>query len=134
MPLGLYSGVLEKDADVNTRLVQLYELQKLVFQEYKEKNARGWLEDPRLAAPLYLIAYSALDDNKGEEKGERCPLVINAERYGSKARFMNYSCDPNCRLEIWKVRDGGPVVVVVTDSEIKSGEGTSLGLWVVVGP
>ena len=47
--------------------------------------------------------------------------VIDACRKGSKARFINHSCDPNCRIEKWRV--GGEYrVCIVADRYIKAGE------------
>lgn len=31
-------------------------------------------------------------------------LVIDATQIGGRMRFVNHSCDPNCRLEKWCVR------------------------------
>jgi histone-lysine N-methyltransferase SETD2 len=30
-------------------------------------------------------------------------LVIDATTHGSRARFLNHSCEPNCRIENWAV-------------------------------
>lgn len=30
-------------------------------------------------------------------------LVVDGGTYGSEARFINHSCDPNCHIEKWNV-------------------------------
>merc|ERR1740124_1227258 len=48
--------------------------------------------------------------------------MVDAKEYGSKARFINHSCDPNCLIEIWKIPNQLPVLAVFSSSHIKKGE------------
>jgi histone-lysine N-methyltransferase SETD2 len=48
------------------------------------------------------------------------PLWINATKMGGWAKFINHSCDPNCRLEQWEV-NGLPRMCYFANKEIKEG-------------
>ncbi|KAI8820812.1 uncharacterized protein EV422DRAFT_64276 [Fimicolochytrium jonesii] len=50
-------------------------------------------------------------------KGE----VIDACRKGTEARFVNHSCEPNCRIEKWEV-DGECRVGIFSNREIEEGQ------------
>lgn len=51
-------------------------------------------------------------------------LVIDAERKGNMARFMNHSCDPNCESEKWTVNGNTRVgIFAKRDIEAVSGGG-----------
>ena len=47
-------------------------------------------------------------------------LWINATNMGGLAKFINHSCDPNCRLEQWEV-NGLPRMCFFAIKEIKEG-------------
>jgi SET domain-containing protein len=47
-------------------------------------------------------------------------LIIDATR-GSICRFVNHSCDPNCRIEKWIV-DGEPRMALFAEKVILSGD------------
>ena len=42
-------------------------------------------------------------------------------RTGCPAKYMNYSCKPNCHLEQWAI-DGLPRMCLFANEDIKSGE------------
>ncbi len=74
-----------------------------------------------VAADTFMIEYCGEVIDKGEcerriqqalkEDGQRHlyhmalteQLVIDATTHGSRARFLNHSCEPNCRIENWTV-------------------------------
>jgi SET domain-containing protein len=47
-------------------------------------------------------------------------LIIDATR-GSICRFVNHSCDPNCRIEKWIV-DGEPRMALFAEKPIMTGD------------
>jgi [histone H3]-lysine4 N-trimethyltransferase ASH1L len=47
-------------------------------------------------------------------------LIIDATR-GSICRFVNHSCDPNCRIEKWIV-DGEPRMALFAEKAIMTGD------------
>lgn len=49
-------------------------------------------------------------------------LIIDAERKGNMARFMNHSCDPNCESEKWTV-NGNTRVGIFARQDIKAVSG-----------
>lgn len=48
-------------------------------------------------------------------------LVIDAYRMGNGMRFVNHSCEPNCRIEKWIVR-GIPRMCLFANQNIKAGD------------
>ncbi len=48
-------------------------------------------------------------------------LWINSANMGGLAKFMNHSCDPNCKLERWEV-SGLPRMFFFANKEIKEGD------------
>ncbi|KAL0220120.1 hypothetical protein P9112_005773 [Eukaryota sp. TZLM1-RC] len=48
-------------------------------------------------------------------------LVIDARVYGSQSRFINHSCNPNCRVEVWTV-DNEQRVGIFAEKDISAGE------------
>lgn len=48
-------------------------------------------------------------------------LVIDAQRIGNESRFLNHCCEPNCKIEKWKV-NGLPRIAVFANRNIQSGE------------
>lgn len=48
-------------------------------------------------------------------------IFIDARAYGGKARYINHSCDPNCRVERWNVR-GVLRAGIFATRDIKQGE------------
>jgi SET domain-containing protein len=69
----------------------------------KEKERRA--AEPGCA---YLMAYA---NNK----------YVDAKRYGNESRFINHSCEPNCRAEEWTVQ-GVYRIGVVAGRDISTGE------------
>ena len=47
-------------------------------------------------------------------------LWINSENVGGLAKFINHSCDPNCKLERWEV--SGLPIFFFENKEIKEGD------------
>jgi hypothetical protein len=62
---------------------------------------------------------------------------IDAEYYGNMSRFINHSCNPNCRTEKYASASGKPVVGIFALRDIEVGEelsfnynyGASIGSW-----
>ncbi|KRX90199.1 Histone-lysine N-methyltransferase ash1 [Trichinella pseudospiralis] len=52
-------------------------------------------------------------------------LVIDATSFGNAARFINHSCDPNCRAEKWMV-EGRHRLAIVANRNISKGEELTL--------
>ncbi|XP_003371827.1 histone-lysine N-methyltransferase, H3 lysine-36 specific [Trichinella spiralis] len=52
-------------------------------------------------------------------------LVIDATSFGNAARFINHSCDPNCRAEKWMV-EGKHRLAIVANRDISKGEELTL--------
>jgi len=52
---------------------------------------------------------------------EEKSYVIDASVSGNEARFINHSCDPNCRMECWIVK-GVERLAIYADKNIKKGE------------
>ena len=48
------------------------------------------------------------------------PLFIDAYSTGNKSRFINHSCDANCRFQKWQ-REGLPIIKVVAKQDIAAG-------------
>ena len=48
------------------------------------------------------------------------PLFIDAYSTGNKSRFINHSCDANCRFQKWQ-REGLPIIKVVVLQDIDAG-------------
>jgi SET domain-containing protein len=49
--------------------------------------------------------------------------VVDACQKGTKARFINHSCNPNCRIEKWTVgQEGEYRIAVFANREIAPGE------------
>ncbi|XP_042496839.1 histone-lysine N-methyltransferase ASHR3 isoform X2 [Macadamia integrifolia] len=63
--------------------------------------------------------------HRGDQNFYMCEIrkdfTIDATFKGNAARFLNHSCDPNCKLEKWQV-DGETRVGVFADRLIKVGE------------
>ncbi|XP_077238200.1 SET domain group 4 [Tasmannia lanceolata] len=63
--------------------------------------------------------------HRGDQNFYMCELrkdfTIDATFKGNTARFLNHSCDPNCKLEKWQV-DGETRVGVFASQSIKSGD------------
>ncbi|XP_043711311.1 histone-lysine N-methyltransferase ASHR3 [Telopea speciosissima] len=63
--------------------------------------------------------------HRGDQNFYMCEIrkdfTIDATFKGNAARFLNHSCDPNCKLEKWQV-DGETRVGVFADQLIKVGE------------
>ncbi|KAF1980911.1 hypothetical protein K402DRAFT_255081 [Aulographum hederae CBS 113979] len=49
-------------------------------------------------------------------------LIIDATKRGSAARFVNHSCDPNCRVEKWIVGGEPRMALFAGDNGIMTGE------------
>jgi hypothetical protein len=45
-------------------------------------------------------------------------VALDAKRFGSKARFANHSCNPNCELQKWTIQ-GQPVLALVSIKDLK---------------
>lgn len=48
-------------------------------------------------------------------------FVIDASRIGNVSRFINHSCEPNCRVEFWQV-SGRVAAAVMTKQPVMQGE------------
>ncbi len=48
--------------------------------------------------------------------------VRDAQRAGNAMRFMNHSCSPNVRIDIFRVNDNIPRIACVTTRRIEKGE------------
>ncbi|CAB9501738.1 lysine N-methyltransferase, H3 lysine-4 specific [Seminavis robusta] len=80
------------------------------------KALKAWHGEPDTAKGDYAMEVDMKPAGK-KSKNTEVSLIIDASRKGSKARYANHSCDPNCRLEgvfvecrkIWVLRTNRPV-------------------------
>ena len=47
-------------------------------------------------------------------------VIVDAGRKGARVRFINHSCAPNCKTEIWVIR-GRPVPALFTKCDVPKG-------------
>ncbi|KAL0222351.1 hypothetical protein RCL1_002205 [Eukaryota sp. TZLM3-RCL] len=119
-PRGLRSSNYRKFQIIPTRncghgLITNYSIKKDEFIiEYVGEVISTGLAQSRLAklvrkgSPLYFLSLTSV-------------LIIDAKRRGNQSRFINHSCDPNCRVEIWYYK-GIPRAAVFANRDIKYGE------------
>lgn len=116
--LGQYTGKVIFSADVEDELTTLVTVQNEVRDEWERKHpgddSMGWLDDKRLRVPLYFFQYDKIPGVPA--------LTVDAKDAGTFARFINHSCDPNSKIEMWKIPNSEPVLAVFTARPIKAGE------------
>ena len=56
----------------------------------------------------------------GENNLQQTPLYVDARDFDSPLKYVNHSCDPNCRIEIWTV-EGLPRVGMFANEPISNG-------------
>jgi len=49
-------------------------------------------------------------------------MIIDATTCGSSARFVNHSCEPNCKMEKWTVAGKPRMALFAGENGIMSGE------------
>lgn len=96
--------------------------QQAAFRTFKTEG-RGWgvqsVEDVEAGTLVSEYVGEAIDDEEvarrlwlaKQEEGEDADFymveamgtTVDARYYGNESRFLNHSCDPNCRLEKWNV-------------------------------
>ena len=98
-----YAGEIITQEECENRMRNEYENNKVCF-----------LISCLLRSPLTLMqCYYLMEFEQG--------MIIDATR-GSMARFVNHSCDPNCRMEQWKVNGEPRMALFAGDYGILVGE------------
>lgn len=91
------------------------ECERRMNEKYKDNEVRRYLrpidEDVWLMSPSQCYYLMAFDQN----------MIIDATT-GSIARFVNHSCDPNCRMEKWIVHGQPRMALFAGDKPIMTGE------------
>ena len=83
-----------------------------VISEFAAQNQRSdYLKDKSIG--YYTMSL-------GENNLQQTPLYVDARDFDSPLKYVNHSCDPNCRIEIWTV-EGLPRVGIFANEPISKG-------------